>query len=139
MIAKLLKINEAKKTIEALEEACEGYRVAISELEGQALANEDFVQDLHGVIAERGIEIETLQKALDEANAKVAKLEGESLKATAQAADIVASVGADTPVEEETAEDKAKETLLSEFTSLTDPKAKVEFYQKHRNKLLNKE
>ena len=80
MIAKLLKINEAKKTIEALEEACEGYRVAISELEGQALANEDFVQDLHGVIAERGIEIETLQKALDEANAKVAKLEGESLK-----------------------------------------------------------
>ena len=134
----LLKISDAKKQIEKLEGQIEAYKKELNLAEGENNAAKDFATDLQGMLAEKDVEISQLQSELEDTNDKVDELETESISATQIATDIIASCGASEPVEKETQADKTNKELVNEFTSLTDPAAKVAFYSKHRDKLINK-
>jgi chromosome segregation ATPase len=134
----LLKISDAKKQIEKLEGQIEAYKEELNLAEGENNAAKDFATDLQGMLAEKDVEISQLQSELEDTNDKVDELETESISATQIATDIIASCGASEPVEKETQADKTNKELVNEFTSLTDPAAKVAFYSKHRDKLINK-
>jgi len=136
---KLLKITEARKTIKELEAKLESYDESIIKAESELLASVDFSTNLQGLIAEKELEVNSLQIEVEEGKAKIKKLEDNALDASSAAAEIVASVGAEKPLEIETQADKSNEELMEEFTTLTDPAKKVEFYRKYRNKLINKE
>ena len=134
----LLKISDAKKQIEELKAKVDAYKADLNLAEGENNAAKDFATDLQGMLAEKDVEIAELKSELEDTNDKVDELETQSISATQIATDIIASCGASEPVEKETQADKTNEELVNEFTSLTDPAAKVEFYSKHRNKLINK-
>ena len=136
---KLLKIVEARKTISELEDKLNSYNESLIRMDTEFAESKEINVELRGTVAEKELEIYTLQDELEVANEKIKNLEVNSLDASAAAAEIVASVGAENPVEAETQADKSNEELMEEFNTLTDPAKKVDFYRKHRNKLINKE
>jgi uncharacterized coiled-coil protein SlyX len=136
---KLLKVQEAKKEIEALNQRIEAYKEQLQTIEVENIEANELIAELHGLVAEKELEIDGLNTLLADSVEKIKKLQDNNVEATAAAAAIVAELGAEEPVEQETAADKTNEQLNDEFNGLTDPAAKVEFYRKHRNQLLNKE
>lgn len=136
---KLLKINEARKTINKLEDDVLAVNEQLSQAQSELESSKEFNSDLQGIVAEKELEVVEAHLELKDATEKIEKLEANALDATAAAADIVASIGAEKPVEIETQEEKSNAELMDEFTTLTDPAKKVDFYRKHRTKLLNKE
>ena len=137
MLGKILKIKEARAEISDLKEQVEAYKNERSQRDTELAAATDYACQLQGDIAERDLEIKALKDDIEAAKAEIETLEEDALEATAQAAEIVAQIGASEPIPVETEEEKSSDDLLADFNQLKDPAAKVEFYRKHRSRLLN--
>ena len=135
---KLLKINEAKEALGEMEVRVSAYKEEVLNLESELQASKDFSGDLQGQLVEKDIEIAELKNELEEAEANIEEVEASSLNASEAAADIVATCGADEPVEVESKAEVSNDELWSKYNELTDSASKVEFYRKHRNKLLKR-
>ena len=136
---KLLKINEARKDIAALEAKLTDADAQVAEAQEERLYAVNHAQDLQAQIAEQKIDIASLNDALEEADAHSDEIKAQSLKAAEAAVEIVAQCGAEEPLQAETQAELSNDELWSEYHGLTSATEKVDFYRKHRNKLLNKE
>ncbi len=136
---KLLKINEARKQIATLEEKLTEADAKVAQSQEEKEYAASHAQDIQAQVAEQQIEIATLTEALDEANAHSEEIKAQSLKSAEAAVEIVAQCGAEEPLQAETQAELSNDELWSEYHGLTSAADKVEFYRKHRNKLINKE
>ena len=137
MLNKILKIVEANAKISQLDEKIKAYQDKLAHAEDNLVSSEEFRSRLQGELADREIEIKSLNDLLAQAKEENKAIQNKSLEATAQAAEIVASIGISEPIPAEKEQDKSAEDLLSDFSELKDPSEKVAFYKKHRLQLLN--
>ena len=137
MFNKILKIAEANRKIDSQNKEISELKDKIKGLRNHLSDSDEYGQKLRGELAERDIQIKTLDEALVEASEENELISEQALEATAQAAEIVASIGINDPIPVETSDDKSNSDLLGEFTNINDPAEKMEFYKKHRDKLLN--
>ena len=139
MFNKILKIAEANAKIDALKAEVSSYEEQLEASKKHLADADDYGQSLRGDLAEQDIKIKFLENEIQQIKEEKQSISEKSLDATAQAVEIVASLGIYDPVPAETKEEKNESNLLEVFTAITDPAQKMKFYKKHRNKLLNLE
>lgn len=137
MLNKILKIVEANAKISQLNDKIKSYQDKLAHAGEDLDSSEALRSRLQGELADRDIEIKTLNDELTQAKEDNKAIQTKSLEATAQAAEIVASIGISEPIPSENEQDKSNQDLLDNFTEINDPAEKVAFYKKHRTKLLN--
>ena len=137
MLNKILKIVEANAKISSLNEKVKAYQDKLTYAQEDLDCSEEFRSRLQGELADRDIEIKSLNDLLAQAKEENKAIQNKSLDATAQAAEIVASIGISEPIQVEDKKSKSNDELLDDFTAMTDPAEKMQFYKKHREQLLN--
>lgn len=138
MFEKILKIKEARTAISELEASVQAKEEQLVQANSELEAAKDYTSLLQGECTEKDLQLSELEGQLQEINGKYEQLQNEQVNAAAAAADIVAEIGLEQPVEVENPESNSREAILAEFESLKDSKSKIEFYQKHREILLNR-
>ena len=137
MFNKILKVAEANSKIDSLKIELSATQIKLKEVQKHLMEADDYGQKLRGDLAEKDIHIKTLEDELFASKEENKSISENVLDATAQAAEIVASLGINEPIPAESIEDKSSGDLMEQFISLEDPTEKMVFYKEHRNKLLN--
>ena len=130
MFEKFLKITEANKEIDSLNEKVEALEEANAEATDYILKLKNEANAAKEIADERSLDCE-------KANARIAQLESDFISADEKALEIVSEMGLKSPLREtEASEVKSVEELWTEYHQIQNSKEKNQFYKDNREQFL---